>query len=390
MAWSAPSNQTPPDKDPWTGQPKKPTGQDKGPPLLEDLFKSLFKKSSSDPGSQKQSGLSLPNFSAKLITGLVAAAAVFAWAGAGVYKLTNNQEALVFHWGVYQKSIGAGLHWQPRGIDRVVVYDREKILQDTIVTDAISADANLVHLELKLHYHVNDPKDYFEHAGNHTAFIRALATSVAQQTASSNHLNDLLSESKTSSFVSQLQQNLAKAFDAQQLGIQVNDVSVDRILVPDGVKDIFNEINALYADQAEQRQKAADYEKQILPPAETKANQLIADAKTYASEATLKAQAEVADFLAELPIYQKAPAFTRYHLYSQAMQNILSKVTTVVMDDKVHANVVLPNISDATSADSAAPTTDAAAPTATNSEANTGVADNTQPSSMYADIKGGY
>jgi membrane protease subunit HflK len=398
MAWSAPTNDpSQKDKDPWTGEPKKPAGNDKGPPLLEDLFKHLFKKISS--GSSKPPSSYTDKLSANIITATVAGILVLVWAGASIYKLGSNQEGLVFHLGVYQKNIGAGVHWLPFGIDRVLIYDREKAFENMVSTDALSADSNLVHLKMKFSYHVNDPQNYFTHAGNNSAIIDAIATSALQQTAASNRLPALLADDNDSVFLAQLQQNLIKALNAAQLGVGINQVALTQISVPDALKDAFDKIDALYNEQALEKQKAADYEKQIIPPAEAKADQMIADAKAYAAQATFKAQTDVADFLAELPVYQKAPAFTRYQLYSQTMQGILSKVTKVVVDDKAHATVAIPNMlsnenmsTDNTTINSSNPatTTPAASNTTNESPEDNSTSQASTSSSIYDDIKGGY
>ncbi|MCD6048546.1 MAG: hflK [Gammaproteobacteria bacterium] len=394
MAWSAPTNDpSQKDKDPWTGEPKKPAGNDKGPPLLEDLFKNLFKKNSS--GSSKPPSFYKDKLSANIITATVAGALVLLWAGTSVYKLGSNQEGLVFHLGIYQKNIGAGVHWLPFGIDRVLVYDREKAFENTVSTEALSADNNLVHLKMKFSYHVNDPKNYFTHAGNNSTIIDAVATSVLQQAAASNRLSALLADDNNSAFLTQLQQNLTKALDAAQLGVVINQVALTQISVPDALKDAFDKIDALFSEQALEKQKAADYEKQIIPPAEAKADQMIADAKAYAAQATFKAKTDVADFLAELPVYQKAPAFTRYQLYSQTMQGILSKVTKVVVDDKAHATVAIPSIptNENMSPDNTTNTSNLAAATpSTTAEPTEDESTNqtSMSSSIYSDIKGGY
>ena len=96
MAWQAPNNQEPQDKDPWTGQPKERSGakSNQGPPLLEDLFKDLIKKikSTKNSGDYK---FKLKKITAKTGFIIVSVALLLAWFSLGLIQLNANQEALV-------------------------------------------------------------------------------------------------------------------------------------------------------------------------------------------------------------------------------------------------------------------------------------------------------
>ncbi len=387
MAWNPPSNDQKPDaQDPWTGRPKQSPSN--GPPLLEDLIKKIFKRL----GGAKPSG-----FSKKIPPKVWAISGflffILLWALAGFHRITPNQEALVFRLGLYQKNLETGWHWLPWGVDQLVIFDRDQPLSETFATDVISQDNNLAHITLKLSYHVNDAKNYYLNVEHAPALIKAAVSMALQQTVANNNLDVIFSDDKNTPFMQALQQNIAKALDNTSLGIQLNQIDVVDVAVPPAVKEIFNKIDALYNEQEKQKEKAADYEKQVLPPARVRADQLIADAKSYAVQAKLKAQSEVADFLAVLPAYEKAPAVTRYRLYSQTMQEILSKTTKVVVDENSHgANIYLTPAMNAL--DSASPPIPSASaipnPSTSSAPETSDSTDVSTTDNVYANVKGGY
>ncbi len=387
MAWQAPNNQVPEDKDPWTGQSKNNVGKkpSQGPPLLEDLVKDWIEKIK---GKRNNSGnkFNLKKITTKTGAIIVLVALLLSWFALGIIQLNANQEALVFRLGVYKRNLATGWHWYPWGIDQIKLFDRQQTLNQILATDVISQDANLAHIEIKLNYHVNYPESYALNYANPKQLIQMTAANALQQTAAVNKLDVILANDKNSSFNQQLQQNLVKVFAQQHLGVQLDQVTLINIAVPESIKETFDKIDALYDLQATQKQKAADYESERIVPAQTKADQEIADAKAYAQQAKLKALQEVADFLSIMPVYEKTPALVRYQLYSQTMKEILSKTNNVVVDEKANGvSIALPsNFNSTESAEApAAPIVEPAA----HADIDIG---GTGSGSAYANVKGGY
>lgn len=380
MAWNEPKDQKPEDYDPWTGQAKPSnTKSNQSPPLLEDLIKALFKKISGRGFSDKKNELSKNGF--WLLLALIA----IAWFAMGFFQINRNQEALIFRFGVFQNSLDTGFYWRPWGIYRVQRFDREEKINQTLATDVISQDANLAHIAIKLTYHVNSPKDYILHYANSPQLIQTIGANVLQQTAANNKLDAILANTKHAMFNLQLQQNLANALTQAQTGVQLDQIELSAISVPDSIKTTFNKIDALYEQQSNQRQQAADYEHAQMPAAEAKVVAQIADANAFAEQAKLKALQDVADFLAIYPVYKQNPHFMRYQLYSQAMKDMLAKTTNVVVDEKVNgAAFYLP------------PTVNHATPTSIDSKTTTTIAPIDNPSSTdavddsYGNVQGGY
>jgi len=402
MAWNPPNEQKPSDKpqdqDPWTGRPKKTTGDNAGPPMLEDIFKNLYRKVSTKKFGK--SGNTDPNtpdapprkpISNKTWALIAAIILIFFWIGAGIHFINANQQALVFRFGVYQKTLSQGVHWRPWGIDRVLVFDQQKSYEEIVETNVISQDDNIAHLSIKFNYHINDPKNYLLNNGTNTTLVKTLVAGAIQQTAATTNLDNLFTANKDSKFIQNLQQNIAALFNQNHLGLQLDQAAINSVGVPEQTKELFNQISSLYDEQTKQKQQALDYENQIIPPAQEKADQMIAAANAYASQAKLKAQEEVADFLAIFPLYQKNPALTRYRLYSQAMQDILNKTTKVVVDEKAGAAVYLPAQAQVATT---APSTSTAATTSTTANTmatNPTTSDtNSDSDTMYGNIKGGY
>jgi len=333
MAWNEPKDQKSQDYDPWTGQPKKTNTTNKAtPPLIEDLLKLIWQKIAG-VGNGSKKFTQLP---AKHWAFLVSALLLGLWFALGLFQINANQEALVFRFGVFSESLGTGFYWRPWGVDSVWRFDREEKISQILATDVITQDANLAHIAIKLGYHVNNPKHYILQYHDAQQLVKTIGASVLQQTAANNKLDTILANAKNNMFTAQLQKNIAHVLVDSHLGVQLDQVQLVTIAVPDSIKATFDKINGLYEQQAKQKQQAVDYERLHMPAAEAKVVAQIAEANASAQQAKLNAQQEVSEFLASYPVYEKAPQLTRYQLYSQTMQEILSKTTHIVVDEKAN------------------------------------------------------
>ena len=389
MAWNAPNDKKPDDKDPWTGKPKPSSGanQNDGPPMIDALLKSAYQKLKGRKLSFGKPSAPKFNFSRKLWALIALVGAILIWVVAGITHVTEDQQVVVFRLGVYQSTLSEGWYWLPVGIDRLRSFDRQKIYQENVMVDTITQDNNLAHLAVRIDYQVVNPQLYLLSSADSAALIRADFASAVVKVASQSTLDSLFADEKSTAFGDKVQTQLVSMLARHPLGVQIAEVEVTSIAVPEAVKEIFNKIDALYQEQGKQKQVAQDYEKQTLPPIQAKVNQLMIDARNYSHQATADAQQEVSAFLAVLPSYNKEPALTRYRLYTQTMTQVLSKTNKIIVDDKAPATTFMLPPSMTPSAQNSAQTSDASTTTSsygvTSDNADAG-------NNTYGSASGGY
>ncbi len=354
MAWNSPSDKTPKDndqqdKDPWTGKPKaaKPSGADKNPPMLDDLCRKALKRIHEfcKKGAAGQSFKSKFRFSKKASFGIGSLLIILIWALLGITHVLDGQSALLYRLGVYQYDLTPGWYWIPVGVEDVQLFDSDQIYTESVSVDAITQDANLAHLNLQVTYKISQPKLYALSYRNSRAVIQSLTKMAILRLVASNNLDALFSDPKSSVLSSQMVRGLNQLVGQKQVGIQIEEVSFLSITVPEKVKETFDKLDALYQEQLKQKHQAQEYEKQHLPEAQTKVDQMLLEARNYAQQVKLNATQEVSAFLSILPSFDKEPELTRHRVYDQTMAEILSKTTKVVLDEKAPAtSVVLPPV----------------------------------------------
>lgn len=376
MAWNLPDDQhgNKPKSDPWTGRDhNKPDTQ---PPHLESLLKDWWQK------CRRRSWPALSR-DPKTWWKSIVSAVVVVWLLLGLYHVEADHLAYVMRLGVYQGQLTEGWQWRAFGLYQVKLLPQP--LRSAVTAEVMTQDLNLAEVSLTVDYRVNDPQAYLFNVQAPQAALQALAISDLQQTVGGIKLAVLLSEANPPAVTNHLSHRLQALADQAHLGVTIETVSISKVAIPAALQELFNKMNALYATQNSVKQKNAEYQQQVLVPAEAQAQNMIAQAKAYSEQAVGKAQADVSGFLALLPSYQQAPHVTEYRLYTETMKTLISQTPTVIVAAK---GVVGPiNMGDVLS--KAVPQTPAIeAPPAMASPDTT--AYGTAAPDAYANVKGGY
>lgn len=370
MAWNLPKDQQPnrPTADnPWTGGQHNPEQQ---PPHLEALLRQWWQKWRS--GSPTPVAKKAP---IKWFLALV----VMVWALMGVHYVSTDHLAYVMRLGAYQGQLTPGWQWRAWGLYQVKILPQPMNL--TLSTEVMTQDLNLTEVTVAMRYRINDPQAYLFTIQAPQDSLRALLKSALQQTMGGTRLEVLLSQANPPEVLNHLSHVVQTLTNQAGLGITVENISLQKVAIPTALQELFDKMDALYATQTAEKDKSLQYQRQVLPPAQVKAEALLTEAKAYSQQAQLKAQADVADFLALLPSYEKAPQLTKYRLYSQAMASLWHQAATVV----VAPNGTAPSI---TLNNSLAPKTVESDPVVTPVEPPVETKDTA--SDTYGSVRGGY
>ena len=133
-----------------------------------------------------------------------------------------------------------------------------------------------------------------------------------------------------------VQKRLQDVLDASGLGVELTAVTAakDAVRVPETVQAAFEEVNQVNAGRESAKTQAQAQASAMLSAATQEAQRLREQAQTYQATAIQQAQGDAERFAALLPQYQQAPQATRDYLYSEAMQQVFSRVSKVVVDSQ--------------------------------------------------------
>jgi membrane protease subunit HflK len=145
---------------------------------------------------------------------------------------------------------------------------------------------------------------------------------------------------KRSEIASLIKEQTVATIKNYNTGIWVLDVVMQFAKAPDEVRAAFDEVIKASADEERLVNQARAYENEILPKAKGIAERLKNEALAYKQEAILIAEGKVQRFNLVLPQYQKAPKVMQTRMYLDAIEQILSKTSKIVVDQSIGNSMV--------------------------------------------------
>jgi len=117
-----------------------------------------------------------------------------------------------------------------------------------------------------------------------------------------------------------------------QTGILVSKVTVDESKPPTQVQAAFDDVIKAREDEERVKSEAQAYANGIVPEARGGAQRVLEEAQAYREQVIAKAEGETQRFIKLLDEYLKSPGVTRERLYVEAVQNLLSNNSKVMVD----------------------------------------------------------
>ena len=322
MPWNEPGDPSK-KKDPWTGRPKQT------PPDLEAFLRDLYKKITAlfklRVGNEKW-GFVRPFLGTKLNAkgaGLFSILCLFAWLALGFFKVNINESAVVTRLGVYSKTLESGYHWILKPFQHYTIINSGKIHKLSTTVNLLTQDESKISIDVHIDYSIINPRNYLFSSAHPLSSLQDTLHSAVNRMLGQFTLNQLLTTSHFS-LANNLQKQLNTLMIKEQTGLEIKNIELGSIQIPDQLKAAFTDaVNAKH--DKEQLEKLANiYAIQVEPRAKIAAKKLIADAKAYQQETVLKAKTEIIRFLALLPAYEASPSLTRKRLYLAALQTMMA------------------------------------------------------------------
>jgi membrane protease subunit HflK len=326
MAWNEPGKNGK-DNDPW-----KQGGRDQGPPDLDEVFRNFGKKfggifGGKGGGSTGSSG----GGSITTLLLLVIIVAGLVWAFSGFYTIKESERGVILRFGQYHTEVGAGIHWKPTFIDRVAPVDVTSVRSFRTDGFMLTQDQNLVRVTFEVQYRVFDARSYLFSVVNADNSLQEATDAALRFVIGHSLMDDVLTRGRE--VVRQnTRQELETIITPYQMGLTLVDVNFRDARPPEEVRDAFDDAIAAQEDQERFVREADAYAREIEPRARGQVNRVMQEAEAYRQQVILRAQGEVARFAQLLPEYIAAPRVTRERLYIEAMEEVYSNTSKVMVD----------------------------------------------------------
>jgi membrane protease subunit HflK len=109
---------------------------------------------------------------------------------------------------------------------------------------------------------------------------------------------------------------------------------------PEQVQASFDDVLKAGQERERAKNEAQAYANDVIPRAVGSASRLKEEADAYKARIVAQAQGDAQRFRSVLTEYQRAPQVTRDRMYTDAMQQIYSNVTKVMIDSRQGSNLL--------------------------------------------------
>lgn len=326
MAWNEPGGNKP---DPWGGGNR---GNDGGPPDLDEVLRRLQQKlrgafgGSGGPGGNSGGGVSLT------VLGIVLGIIVLVYFFAGVRVINERERGVVLRFGTYDRTLGPGLNWAPPIIDRIYPVNVTNVRLHRINgSSMLTGDLNMVEVDLSVQYSIASAEDFVLNVRNPESSLREATDSALRHVVGATEMHEVLTEGRSQVAI-EVETRLQEYLNSYNSGIRVQKVNVEETTPPRQVQQAFDDVNRAREDEEREKSLAQAYVNQVIPEARGRAQRALEEAQGYREQVVSRAQGDARRFEQLLTEYQKAPQVTRERLYLDAVQEVMSKSSKILVD----------------------------------------------------------
>jgi membrane protease subunit HflK len=133
---------------------------------------------------------------------------------------------------------------------------------------------------------------------------------------------------------------MQEILDRYGTGISVSKVTMQNAQPPEQVQASFDDAVKAGQDRERQKNEGQAYANDVVPKAKGMAARLQQEAEGYRQRVIEQAEGDASRFRQIVAEYNKAPQVTRDRLYIEAMQQIMSNTTKVLIDQKGGNNLI--------------------------------------------------
>jgi modulator of FtsH protease HflK len=336
-----------------------------GPPDLDELWRDFNKKLSGlfggkGGGPRRGNGggdPNGPNFqpsmrSAGVGAALIAGVIVLIWLGSGIFVVQEGQQAVVTQFGRYSHTVDAGLKWRfpyPFQANETVSVTqlrskevgRNAVTQATGLKDSsmLTQDENIVDIRFTVQYRLKDARAFLFENREPEEAVTLAAESAVREIVGKSKIDSVLYEQRDA-IASELVRSIQEQLDRLKTGIVIVNVNVQSVQPPEQVQAAFEDTLKAGQDGDRLKKEGLAYASAEIPKAQGTAARLRQEAEGYKSRVVSEAEGDSERFARQLVEYQKAPQVTRDRLYINAMRDVYSSVTKVMVDSRNGASLL--------------------------------------------------
>lgn len=328
-----------------------------GPPDLDELFNRLREKFGGVLGGKGgrpgPGGGNAKRFGGGI--GLIVGLLAIIWLASGFYIVNPSQRGVVLRFGKLVETKQEGPRWHlPYPIESVEIVnlaqvrsvevgyrtnDRNRVLKESLM---LTDDENIIDMQFAVQYTLKDPVAYlFNNRDADQEAVKQVAESAIREVVGKSKMDFALYEGREqiATNVKALMQGILDRYGS---GVNISQVTMQQAQPPEQVQAAFDDAVKANQDRERQKNEGQAYSNDVVPKARGTASRLMQEAEGHKQRVMANAEGDAARFRQVVAEYKRAPGVMRDRLYIDAMQQVMSNTTKVIVDQKSGSLLYLP------------------------------------------------
>lgn len=330
-------------------------GKRDGPPDLDELWRNFNRRLNGMFGRKGGGGAASGGgreFQVPGGAGLLIALALLVWLASGFYIVDAGERGVVLRFGKFVESTQPGPRWHlPYPVETVEVVNIEQVrtvevgyhnnVKAKVLSEALmlTDDENIIDLQFSIQYTLKDPEDYLFSNRDPDSAVKQVAETAMREIVGKSKMDYVLYEGRAD-IAARATKLMQELLDRYKTGINISKVNMQQAQPPEQVQAAFDDAVKAGQDRERLKNEGQAYANDVIPKARGVAARLIEEANGHKARVVAQAEGEASRFSKILAEYSKAPQVTRERLYQDAMQQVLSNTTKVLVDDKQGGNLI--------------------------------------------------
>jgi len=336
---------------------RRPGGNNQGPPDLDEIWRNLNQKLNRLLGGKGGGNGESPGGgpSAGAVgggAGLLIALIVVVWIASGFYIVNEGQRGVVLRFGKFVETTMPGPRWHlPYPVESAEVVNvaqvrtvevgyrntvKSKVIKESLM---LTDDENIIDVQFAVQYILKSPSDYlFNSRAPEDSVLQAAETSI-REIVGRNSMDFVIFEGRAE-VAARAQKLMQGILDRYGTGISISKVTMQNAQPPEQVQAAFDDAVKASQDRERQKNEGEAYANDVIPKARGMAARLMQEAEGYRARVVEQSQGDASRFRQVVTEYSKAPQVTRDRLYIDAMQQIMSNTSKILIDQKNGGNLL--------------------------------------------------
>ena len=329
-----------------------------GPPDLDQLWRDFNQRLNrlfgGQGGGRGGDGGGTPGDSrgASISAGIVAMVIFFLWLVSGFFIVQEGQTGVVLTFGKLSHATSPGFNWRwPYPIQahetvnvsqvRTVEVGYRSNVRNKLAREALmlTDDENIIDIQFAVQYRLKDATDWVFNNREQEETVKQVAETAIREIVGKSKMDFVLYEGREKIAFDTLGL-MQQILDRYRTGVMVTNVTMQAVQPPEQVQASFDDAVKAGQDRERQKNEGQAYANDVVPRARGAASRLLQESEGYRSRVVANAEGEASRFTKILAEYQKAPGVTRDRMYIEAMQQIFTSTTKVMVDTKSNNNMI--------------------------------------------------